>query len=59
MKPQVDKTPFSICYLWTEEIYIVTRGGLCIGQPTFFSKRENAQKHADLLNAQHGLRENK
>lgn len=55
MKSQADNTPFTVAYLWTEESYIVHRGGLLIGQPTWFSKKENAQKHADFLNTTHGF----
>ena len=51
----VDNTRFEVAYLWTEEAYIVHRGGLCIGQPIWFSKKETAQNHADHLNAMHGL----
>lgn len=55
MKTLVEQIPFVVSYLWTEECYIVLRGGIHAGLPQFFSKRENAQRQADWLNKTNGL----
>lgn len=57
MKMQKKPEKFEVAYLFTEEVYIVIQGGIAVGMPQFFSKKENAQKYANELNILHDLGE--
>ena len=54
---RVNDVLFKVAYIWIEDAFLVCRGGIHVGTPTWFTTREAAEKQADFLNAQHGLGE--